>query len=114
MGSNMTQIKTAFICLSLLAGFVSLLNVAAQPYKCIPYEPKAECELSRYEVHLHDMTGRGKKTIGMAEGYCIYAIGKGKSKRYIMEEAHFHTANRTDYFDRVEFPAEQSLVCEVK
>lgn len=110
----MAQIKTSFICSALLAGFVGLLGLAAQPYKCLPYEPKSECELSRYEVHLHDITERGKKTIGMAEGYCVYSIGQGKSKRYVMEEAHFHAANRTDYFDRVEFPATQSTVCEVK
>lgn len=110
----MTQLKTAFLGLVVLSAIICLLGLAAQPYKCLPYEPKAECELSRYEVHIHDVTERGKKTIGMAEGYCVYSIGHGKSKRYVMEEAHFHSENRTDYFDRVEFPAAQSFVCEVK
>lgn len=110
----MTQLKTAFICLALLGGFVGLLGLAAQQYKCLPYEPKTECDLSRFEIRIHDVTERGKKTIAMAEGYCVYSIGQGKSKRYVMEEAHFHAANRTDYFDRVEFPATQSTVCEVK
>ena len=110
----MTQLKTAFICSALLAGFVGLLGLAAQEYKCLPYEPKTECDLSRYEVRIHDVTERSRKLIGMAEGACVYSIGQGKSKRYVMHDAEFTAANRTDYFDKVEFPAAQSLVCEVR
>lgn len=110
----MTQLKTAFISLALIGGVLGLLGLAAQPYKCLPYEPKSECDLSRYEVRIHDVTERSRKLIGVAEGACVYSIGQGRAKRYVMHDAEFTAANRTDYLEKVEFPAAQATVCEVK
>lgn len=110
----MTQIKTAFGCIVCLALFGAILAVAVEPYKCVPYTPKYECDLSRYEVRLHDITEPGRRLIGLAEGACVYVVGHGKARRLVMHDASFHAANREDFFDRVEFPAAQATVCEIK
>lgn len=112
--SKMTQVKTAVSCLVFLGVFLGLLGLSVQEYKCMPYEPPDECKLSRYEVHIHDVTQKEKRIIGIAEGACVYAIGHGKSRRFVMTDAQFTSANRTDFMDSVEFPAAQSLACEVR
>jgi hypothetical protein len=108
------MINTTITTLGALSVYLGILYVASTPYKCHPVKPQAECKLSKYEVRIHDITNPEKHIIGMAEGACVFAIGEGQSKRIVMTDAEFHAKGRTDYFDRVEFPAEQSLVCEVK
>lgn len=110
----MAHLKTTLSGLAGIGIFCGILALGAQTYKCLPYEPKSECDLSRYEIRIHDVTERGKKLIGMAEGACVYSIGQGKSKRIVMHDAEFHAANRTDYFDKIEFPATQTTICEVR
>lgn len=94
--------------------YLGMLYVSTNPYKCHPVKPQSECRLSKYEVRIHDITNPEKHIIGLAEGACVFTVGEGQSKRYVMTDAEFHAKGRTDYFDRVEFPAAQSLVCEVK
>lgn len=111
----MTQIKTAFGCIVCLALFGAILAVAVEPYKCLPYVPKyGDCDLSRYQVNLHDITEPGRKIIATIEGLCIVVAGNGSSKRYIMHDVIFNSANREDIFDKIEVPASQATVCEVK
>lgn len=108
------QLKTAALGIAILAAILTAYQLAANDYKCLPYTPKDECELSRYEVRIHDVTERSKRLIGMAEGACVYTIGHGKAKRIVMHDAEFTAANRTDYFEKVEFPATQTTICEVR
>jgi hypothetical protein len=109
------MLNTTITTLGALSVYLGILYVASTPYKCKPYEPKADCPLSRFEVRVFDITKRDKHVIGVAEGNCVYAVGEGQSRRYVMPEAMFSSAGRTEYFDKgAEFPAIQSLVCEVK
>lgn len=109
------MINTTIITLLALSAYLLTLSLASTPYRCKPYEPKAECPLSRFEVRVYDITHRDKRVIGVAEGNCVYVTGEGRSKRYVMPEATFSSAGRTEYFERgAEFPAIQSLVCEIK
>jgi len=108
------DMKESILTIALFGLVLGAYSMAAQPYTCQPYQPKSECELSRYEIHVHDVTMRSKKIIAVAETACVYSIGEGKSKRYVATDAEFTAANRTDYFEKVEFPAAQSLVCRVQ
>jgi len=110
----LTHIKITLASFVAIAAFCGILYVSIVDYKCLPHIPKNECRLSRYEVRVYDSTTREKRIIGVAEGACVFTIGDGKNMRYVMTDAEFTASNRTDYFDRVEFPAGQSLVCEVR
>ena len=110
----MDHIKTTAASVSAISVVLMLYNLAAVEYKCQPYEPKESCDLGRYEVRIHDITERGKRLIGVADGACVYFIGKENARRYVMEDATFTAANRTDFMDRIEFPVRQSQVCQVR
>ena len=106
--------KESILAMMLLGLVLGAYSMAATPYTCKPYTPKPECDLSRYEVRIYGIDGRNKRIIGMAETACVYTIGHGKSMRYVVTDAEFTAANRTDYFEKAEFPAQQSLVCRVE
>lgn len=106
--------KESIAFLILIGLVLGAYSMAATPYTCQPYKPKTECDLSRYEVRIHDITTRGKRLIGIAETSCVYTVGDGKSKRIVVTDAEFTAANRTDYFEKAEFPFAQSLVCRVE
>lgn len=108
------MLNTTLTTLTALSIYLGVLYFAATPYKCHPVQPKEDCKLSRYEVRVHDITHREKNIIAVAEGACVFTVGDGRDKRIVMTDAEFHAKGRTDYFDRVEFPAAQSIVCEVR
>jgi hypothetical protein len=108
------MINTATAALFGLSAYAGLLYIAQTPYKCKPYEPQPECVLSKYEVRIFDITTPEKHMIAMAEGACVFTVGEGRAKRIVMTDAEFHSLARSEYMDRVELPAAQSLVCEVK
>lgn len=110
----MDHIKTTIGSLAALAFVLFMYSLAATEYTCQPYEPREDCDLGRFEVRIHDITERGKRLIAVAQGACVYTMGHGKSKRYVMEDVEFTAANRTDYMDRIEFPVRQSVVCQVR
>lgn len=108
------MINTTAAALFGLSVYAVMLYIAQTPYKCKPYEPQPECVLSKYEVRIHDITQKEKHVIAMAEGACVFTIGEGRSKRIVMTDAEFHSLGRSEYMDRVELPAAQSQVCEVR
>jgi hypothetical protein len=110
----MDALKDTFIALSFLVLFAGGLSLLSTEYKCQPVEVKDTCRLSRYEVKIHDITMHEKRLIGLAEGPCVYVVGEGRNRRLVMTDARFTAKGRTEVFDKVEFPAAQSLVCEVR
>jgi hypothetical protein len=106
--------KDTLAALLFFGAFAVLLYALTSEYKCSPVEVKETCRLSRYEVRIYDTTAREKRLVGVAEGACVFVAGEGRYRRYVMTDASFTAQNRTDFFDRVEFPAAQSLVCEVR
>lgn len=108
-------VKSIFEVGLILAFFSAFMYVGVTDYACKPYEPRDECALGRYEIRVHALDTRERRTIAVVEGECVYAIGQGKSRRFVMPEATFTALDKTDFFEKgVEIPEIQATVCEVK
>jgi hypothetical protein len=112
---NLQRAMVAAFAAFCVSGLIAIsVKESMKVKRCEPVKVGASCRLSRYEVRVHDVTERSFPTIGLAEGACVYKIGTGIAERYVMPEATFSAANRTDYFDKgVEIPVAQAEVCEV-
>lgn len=94
-----------------IAFYDLILTLAQVDYVCRPYFPTEQCEDSRYEFTVRDITEKAKPEIAHGTAKCVV-----KSGRFIVPMDGTFSVRRlqpmAEPFERLSLPAKQTYVCK--
>lgn len=96
--------------IALVALYDMVLRLSQIDYVCRPYTPSEDCEQSRYEFTVKDITERGAPEIAHGTAQCVTRAG-----RFIQPHDGTFSIRRlnpmAEPFDKLTLPAKQTTVC---